>query len=158
MPGQTEYVIDASALIDLWRPKNYSRKVFPSLWRNFEELVASGRLTSVREARRELTRGASDKLADWVKRHSALFTDPGEEEVNLAVRITARFHGLVDPNKEEGQADPFLIAKAKLADSTVVTNEGKGGPSKPKIPFVCGELKVRCLDLVGMFEDLGWIF
>lgn len=158
MPGQTEYVIDASALIDLWRPKNYSRRVFPSLWRNFEELVASGRLMSVREARRELTRRASDQLADWVKQHSTLFTDPGEEEINLAVRTTARFPKLVDPYKEEGQADPFLIAKAKLAGSTVVTNEGKGGPNKPTIPYVCGELKILCLDLVGMFEDLGWSF
>jgi hypothetical protein len=157
MSDTSAYVIDMSALVQLWQPRYYKRNVFPGLWKNYDELVEAGRLVSVREVRLEVERG-NDDLVAWAKQHSHLFHAYTPEQYAIAGSIQNDFPGLVDVTKETPDADPFVIAKAKSEGATVVSCEGPGTPAKPSIPYVCRKLGVRHLDLVGMFEDLGWSF
>ena len=68
------YVFDTSPLSTLF--KNYYRKRFPSLWRNFDALVSAGGLVSTREAYREITDGPSAELREWGANNQALFSVP----------------------------------------------------------------------------------
>lgn len=54
-------------------------------------------------------------------------------------------------------ADPFLIAKAKIMDCTVVTEESFK-PTSAKIPNICKHFNVKCINLEGFMELEKWKF
>jgi len=54
-------------------------------------------------------------------------------------------------------ADPFLVAKAKALDGTVVTQE-EYKPNGVKIPNMCEYMNVRCTNLEGLMELEKWVF
>ena len=62
------YVFDTSSLIDLFN--NFYESSFPSLWRNFDQLVASQQIVSVREAANEIkSHYKEDRLTGWIKQN-----------------------------------------------------------------------------------------
>ena len=59
------YVIDTSSLQQLFRC--YSQERFPTLWQRFDELVAYGTITSIRQVMREIEqRNKKDGEVEWV--------------------------------------------------------------------------------------------
>lgn len=68
------YVFDNSPLSSLF--KNFYPKTFPTLWKNFDHLVAQGGIVSTREALREIEDGAPDDCIEWAKKNAALFATP----------------------------------------------------------------------------------
>ncbi len=77
----------------------------------------------------------------------------------LAIQEVMRdYRGLVNLNKNKGWADGFVIALAKCRGLTVVTEEGPGAREGPKIPFVCKQYRIPCINLAGMIEQEGWTF
>jgi len=55
------YCIDTSAIIDLWRRK-YAPDVFPSLWKNLENLISQGFLIAPRKVFEELEKQDDELL------------------------------------------------------------------------------------------------
>ncbi|MGZ8396116.1 MAG: DUF4411 family protein [Rhodoplanes sp.] len=68
------YIFDNSPLSVLFR--NYYPKRFPTLWKNFNSLVASGGIVSTREVHREIEGSALEGLRDWAKSYASLFPAP----------------------------------------------------------------------------------
>jgi hypothetical protein len=67
--------------------------------------------------------------------------------------------GLVDVERGRSQADPFVIATARLTGATVITQERpSGNPGRPKIPDVCHGEDIRSRTLLQMILELGWQF
>ncbi|MFH1068970.1 MAG: DUF4411 family protein, partial [Candidatus Glassbacteria bacterium] len=54
-------------------------------------------------------------------------------------------------------ADPFVIAKAKINNCIVVTNE-HFKPNAATIPNVCHHFRVKCMNLEAFMESEGWTF
>lgn len=54
-------------------------------------------------------------------------------------------------------ADPFVIAKAKVVEGIVVTQE-EYKPNAAKIPNICEELAVSCVNVEGFMEKEQWRF
>lgn len=151
------YSLDTSAVLDGWR-RYYPPDVFPPLWEKLEELIQTGHLRSPDEVREELEK-KDDEVWRWARNQSGLF-DPLDEELQVAtVEILAEFPRLVDTRRGRGQADPFVIAHARLNGHTLVTGERRPGTeAKPTIPYVCRHYKVRYLDLLGLMREKGWTF
>jgi len=142
------YCIDTSALIDLGRTR-YTREVFPSLWKEIEELVSKGELVAPREVLKELER-QNDELTRWAKKHRKMFVNLDPEQIKIVKEILRDFPGFVDEKKETEDADPFVIALAKARGSTVITSEkpadlAANPRAKPKIPNVCQHYQVKCV-------------
>ncbi|MHB1104681.1 MAG: DUF4411 family protein [Devosia sp.] len=57
------YVFDTSPLSALF--KNYYPRRFPTLWAQFDALVAGGQIVSTREVMREVDDGAVENLRTW---------------------------------------------------------------------------------------------
>ena len=55
------------------------------------------------------------------------------------------------------RADPFIIAKAKVLNGCVVTEERRK-PNAAKIPNVCEHFGVDYTNLQGFMEREGWRF
>lgn len=153
------YVIDTSVVSALH--KNYYREHFPTLWKNFDGLVASGQVTSTREAFRELEDFGGDSFA-WAKEHEHIFAVPDAAEGAQVVRIYAVEHFQANMEKQKllkggRNADPFLIARAAVTGATMWTME-QFKPNAAKIPNICAHFDIPCVDLRGFMAAEGWAF
>lgn len=158
---ETLYILDTNTLSQLFR--FYYHNNFPSLWKQFDQLVKDGRILSTREVLRELGDGKKAELAyKWAKVHENLFPDPGTEEVRFVSRIFGVRHFQQNLQSRKGKprtqvADPFVIAQAKRTGGTVVTEETKP-PNGARIPNICEHFEISCTNLQGLMDREDWIF
>ena len=113
-------------------------------------LVAEGGLYSIREVLRELERyNASEDIAEWVESNKRIFLMPTLDEIRIVTEImnNTDYRALVARKKirlGDPVADPFLIAASKSRNAQLVTQEKDEGI---RIPRVCRDLNVRCINL-----------
>ena len=163
------YLLDANTLIDAKRDYYPINRV-PEFW---EWLIFNGQKENIKipiEIYEEFSDtkdqdGNKDELAEWAEqpsvRNALLFNE--EAEQNLVARIT--YEGYVpSPTDDEiikiGR-DPFLISYA-LRDPEnrcIVTTENPK-PSKKganrKIPDVCNDLNILCINNFKMLKELNF--
>jgi hypothetical protein len=154
------YVLDTNVISSLH--KNYYRKRFVSLWKQFDQLVADGKITSTREAFRELQDGVPGADTEWAKDNAALFTSPDVKEAAFVAKIYSVSHFQSNIEKQKlirggRNADAFIVARAFAIGGTVVTME-RLKPNAVKIPNICEHFKIPYLDLEGFMEREGWVF
>lgn len=143
--------------------EGYYPSRFPSFWSRFNEAAEDGQIASVEEVRKELELGnTAQHIEDWIQSHKEFFRMPDENVLEVLPLIFSKrhFQSLVGPRQIlAGQpvADPFLIAAAKAANGCVVTEE-RHKPNSAKIPTVCDYFQVKCTNLEGMLDELGWEF
>lgn len=154
------YVFDSSALSALFR--NYYREVFRSLWLGFDRLVDNNQIISTREALREIEDGPLEELRDWAKTNQDIFATPVAAEGAFVSQIysVSHFQHNIEMRKllNGGKlADPFVIARAGVANAHVVTTE-KLKPGGAKIPNICEHFGIECLTLEKFMRAEGWSF
>src|SRR4051794_33026570 len=93
------YVFDNGPLSMLFR--NFFRSVFPTLWDNFDRLVAEGEIISVREVMREIEDGPLPSLTEWARARSDFFALPTPEEAAFITQIygVPHFHHNIEQQK-----------------------------------------------------------
>lgn len=154
------YVFDNGPLSMLF--KNYFRSVFPTLWGNFDDLIASGEIVSVREVAREIADSSIEVLRAWVADNSSVFAVPSPEEAVFITQIYSvkHFQHNIEQQKllKGGRmADPFVIAKAHIEGRTVVTTE-IFKPNGTKIPNICRHFGITCVSIQEFMEAQNWRF
>ena len=150
------YSIDTSALIYAWN-QPYKPVRFPAFWKRMEELIRAGELAASDEVRQELSR-KEDDLHKWVQQRSGLFVPLEEDIQQESERILARFDRLIDKDSPYTQADPFVIALAKVNECKVVTQEKYRLNDESKIPYVCRYYSIECIDLYAFVAEQDWVF
>lgn len=137
--------------------RRYPLDVFPGTWSALVGLFVLGELISTREVFSELE-DMDDAATKWAKDHRAIFL-PSDTSVAIeAASIVQKFETLVEIDAPRTQADPFVIALAKLRGATVVTEERRTGwgASRVKIPDVCGSLGLECISVLQLFRAQKW--
>jgi hypothetical protein len=108
------------------------------------------------EVLRELER-KDDGIHNWIKERENIIVAIDSEIQACVVRIMSRYGRLVDSKKNRSVGDPWVIALAQARGMTVVTGEkATGTVLKPKIPDVCKDLGVPCIEIVDFFRKQGW--
>jgi hypothetical protein len=153
------YVIDTSVVSALH--KNYFRSRFVTLWQRFDEMVEDGGFSSTREALRELE-DYGGAAYEWAANNAGLFVTPDAREGAFVAKIYAVPHFQANMERQKlirggRNADPFLIARAAVTGSTVLTME-KLKPNAAKIPNICQHFSIPCFDLEQFMEAEGWTF
>jgi len=156
-----KYVFDNNTLTAIFRHYYYDR--FPSFWDKFNYLVEKKDIISCREVRREIeSLNRDDNLEEWVKHNPHIFEDPSASELQFITTIYSVKH--FQQNLENKKllhggafADPFIIAKAKVNNATVVTQEHYKAHAS-KIPNICEHFSVDCIDLEGFLKRENWKF
>ena len=154
------YVFDTSAFSQLFR--SYYRSRFPSLWEQFEQLVADGQITSTREALRELEDRSIPGIPDWCADNPHIFPAPTAEEGAFVARIfaVAHFQQVIEQKKllKGGKnADPFLVARAGVLGASLVSMEEEK-PNSAKVPNICKHFGIPCLTVERFMEEEDWTF
>lgn len=140
-----------------WR-RLYPPEAFPSLWdSHLPGLIASGELRATQEVLIELKR-QDDEILQWARSQPGLFVEVDESLQTEVTSILKQFRNLVDADFGRSGADPFVIALARLNGCAVVTQEGPRSRINPRIPDVCGALKVPCIKILDVILAEGWRF
>jgi hypothetical protein len=154
------YVFDNSPLSVMFR--NYYRKPFKKLWELFDELTADEKVLSTREVLREIEDGPLENLREWALANRTIFATPTAAEGTFVGQIYAIPHFQQNIERKKihkggNIADPFIIARAAVTGSAVVTME-LHKPNGAKIPNICEHFDVKCLSLEEFMEEEGWEF
>jgi hypothetical protein len=149
------FSFDTSAILDAW-VRHYPPDVFPTIWSHMDDSAKSGEIVIVEEVFREL--GKKDDTAfKWVKAREAMIAPIDGEIQKHLTEIMSKYHRLVDSRKNRSGGDPWVIALARTRGLTVVTAEkGTGNLAKPKIPDVCNDLGITCIEVVEFFRRQKW--
>lgn len=152
------FCIDSSSLMTAMR-ETYPIATFPGLWKKMGESFKSGELISTIIVYDEIEHGG-DELAKWAEVYKAHFLKVEEELLQEVAIITTNFPTLIDHTNPREQADPYLIAMAKMTKGTVVTEERLVGENARiiKIPNVCKSLEISSIKLIQMIKVLNWKF
>lgn len=155
-----KYIFDSGPLINLFT--HYYPERFPSLWKDFNNLVNNGQLMSVREVSRELE-SYGDDLTKWTKGNKNLFSPPHIDELKIVLNIFEKKHFQQVVRQKEilyGKpvADPFVVARAKYIDAYVVTTEKYTDKNAAKLPNICNYLEVKHINLEQFMELENWTF
>ncbi len=161
------YVIDSSSLIELNR--RYPIDVFPTLWKNVETLISKGQLISHREVLKEISL-MDDSLKKWAKKQKKFFKKLDERQMEIVREILRKYPSLAKSDNETAAADPFVIALAvemgsapqktlfQTVKGRIIVTEEKLRGNKVKIPFVCKEYNIECINIIEMCRVEGWKF
>ncbi len=159
MTPQLKYSVDTSALID-GLERYYPEETFPALWKQVEHLVKGGRFLLSAEVWEE-AHARTSKAAEWCDRQgkNALTVPTDVGVVKEVQRILLAHPKLVKEGTGRNRADAFVIAVARLTGATVVTGEGSdGNQNRPKIPYICDQLGVKCIRFLELIRLEGWTF
>ena len=160
------YCIDTSSLIEM--KDRYPIDVFVDLLPKMESLIEDGRLIAPIEVKREIERG-DDELKRWIKGKRKLFVRPDMRQIKKVKQILKDYPFLAKSGEvAASNADPWLIALAIVRNEEeqeklfsdikhiVVTEESQIGPNK--IPAVCRNYNIECINLLEFFRRVGWKF
>lgn len=149
------FSLDTSGLLDAW-VRYYPPDVFPAIWNLMDGAARNGEIVVIDEVVREVER-KDDGLVQWIKDRPGMvipIDDPIQQHV---VEIMARYGRLVDTRKNRSGCDPWVIALARERHFTVVTAEKRTGTlARPKIPDVCEDLGIPCIETIDLFRRQGW--
>lgn len=153
--GAVSFCLDTSALIAAW-DERYPIDHFPRLWDHLRDAFRTGGAWVHESVVDELMK-RSTELAKWVKNYPEAII-PFDPEIQRRSRsLLQKYPRLVMEHKAAFAADPFIIATAMVHDLTIVTEEGRGSLSKPKIPDVCLAEGQSCIRLLEMIRSSAWV-
>lgn len=149
------FSLDTSGLLDAW-VRHYPPDVFPAIWSEMDISAKHGEIFAIEEVVRELEK-KDDGIHGWVKLREKMIVPIDAEIQKHVVEIMAKYGRLVDSKKSRSLGDPWVIALARARGLTVVTGEKPTGSlGKPKIPDVCKDLGIACVEIVEFFRKQGW--
>ena len=174
MPGNEnipamQYLLDTSTLSQAFGA--FNPVIFFSFWERFDALVQAGRVASVRLVRLELENSSKPAVSmspvHLENFNRNFFSDPTEREQQIvrdmindpAVSSAAnRWRSKLERGTED--ADPWLIARARasMLSITVVTEESQDTAKTDRLPAVCRQFGIDCINLDEMIFRLGWRF
>ena len=165
------YCLDANVFMAAWY-KSYPQHIFSSLWEQLAECRRNivlikpiyDEIEPISSADRKLPiekKQGKYPLRVWLEEHKFGATDINDETNALSLVLEREYEVKIE-SKGASQNDITLIAYAKIMDKTVVTFEGEQ-PQRPakkykyKIPLICREQGVPCIDFIGMLQDFNII-
>jgi predicted nucleic acid-binding protein len=143
-----KYLLDSNVFIEA-KNRYYAFDICPGFW-EWMDSVCGGDVWSIRNVRDELT-GGSDELAAWAKHRqdAAWFLKVDDEATqksfaDVAAEVAKGGYSQPAMAKFLGDADPWLIAKARVLGATIITHELPDMHSKRRVPIpnICVPFKV----------------
>lgn len=151
------YTLDTNILVGMVRI--YPRDLFPAMWSNIESAVAAGEACICEAILREVNRGGDD-LYTWANNLEGFVCRVTEAELAVVAEIAHAHPEWVQGQRNE--ADPFVIAHAKVEQSMIVTEEKRVGSNtvdkNQRIPNVADEHGVQAIKFFDYMREQGWKF
>ena len=154
------YVFDTSSFQQLF--VCYSHHRFPSVWKKFDNIVSSRRVTSIEQVFNEIeSRDKKNGELEWAQKHKELFPSLSHNDslfLNQIYSVPEYRHVVpTDQRDANTAADAFLIARAKAVDGMVITQERQRN-NRVTIPAICRYFGILCGTLDHLMQRENWTF
>ncbi len=158
----TPYLLDTNVFIEA-KNRYYSFAVCPGFWAWIEGAGPAQSIATIDQVRDEILRG-KDELAAWVKARRSVSwiletDDKPTQDVyrDVVAKVQAGPWTQAAKDKFLMGADPWLVAKAKVMGTAVVTHEGNDPRAKARVPLatVCKTEGVPFLITFDALEQFG---
>lgn len=160
MSSWKKYNVDACSLIEVAK-RRYPEKFFPKMKELIEQIAEEWRFfvfELIRDELKDVTE--TDYYKNIEEMALVKISDLTAEQflqVQEEVRaILQRHPQLFKPSDSTSGSDAWLIAVSKILWLAVITEESKN--SHIKIPAVCKDRGVECMNLFDLFEEEKWSF
>lgn len=157
-----KYCLDANVLIQAWQ-SYYAPELCPTYWETLDFLGGSGTIFLTETVFEEIER-VEDDLTKRIKESNIPILKI-DEKVALCLKeiysANPKHKFLVDSIRQRSIADPWVIAHAMKEEAVVVTKEEKltvESSKRIKIPNVCENMKIPCINDFQMIRELGLVF
>ncbi|VEG92080.1 Uncharacterised protein [Legionella spiritensis] len=122
-------------------------------------------VSSVIEVFKELQGiGKNEAAITWTNDNKEIFHKPTGAEATFMMELfrekNGHFQGMIEKTKQlKGGlcADPFLVAKAKINNLIIITEE-RNKPNSTKIPAICEYYSITCKNLEQFMIKENWMF
>ena len=151
-----KYIIDTNVLIDF--NDSLPMDVYITQWKMIGENIESGKIIICEAVFNEIKKSVELKL--WLEKYKKLIEPCYSDKVLIEAKVIINdYPKLIDINNPSDQSDPYIIALAKLNRFTVLTNEKYyEGSKKTKIPFICKEMLIKCINTHEFYKNESWKF
>ena len=151
-----KYIIDANILIDFndYLPMD----IYETQWKMIGDNIENGKIILCEAVFNEIKK--SVELKEWLSDFKSLVIPCYENNILVEAKVIVNeYPKLIEVNNPGEQSDPYVIALAKLKGFTVLTNEkySEGG-KKIKIPFICKEMSIKCINTHEFYRIENWKF
>lgn len=150
---ENKYIIDTSSILSQKDNEPHRRTINKTLWKHIDELIAEKRIVTCSEIIEEVN---EEELRKWFVALQGVILPIDDEVQENVKKVVTTNPQLIDFRQIKSSGDAFLIATAMKYGFIVITEENKTG--QKKIPFVCKNLNVPCVDILGLCEMEGWSF
>lgn len=148
------FCFDSSALIKL--KDEYPEDIFHNLWANIKLQLESGLFVLSYLVFIELRNGF-DNYSDFFHEYPSSIIEITDKIQQIAAEIINTHTSWIAPNSTKNSADPFVIATAQNLNAIVVTEESFN-LNRLKIPKICDELNIPCINLLEYFRRSNYSF
>lgn len=141
--NDSPYVVDASALINLYHNYPIQKITFEQVWQEIGKLFEEGKIISSSEIFEEIK---DEKLKEWIQQYKSSFIELDRNTQLKVTEILNKFPQMINiynPKKSSSNGDPFLIATAMIKNGIIVTDEGNGNN---KIPAICKCFEIKTIN------------
>lgn len=152
---QIVYSLDASSLIEAHH--SYPMEIFPSLWHELEKLIKSDGIKMPELVFDEVK---DEEIKKWceekeLKPYTRVTIDQIDQN-----KVQALIPKLVNPKTGESGGDPWVIALAQDFQNRIVVTQEKASRNedRSKIPNVCKDLGIECINLLELIKRENWSF
>ena len=151
--NSADYVIDTSSILSQKDDRRYRLNVWPTLWNKISDLVKEKRIITCSEIFEEVQ---DDLPQKWYNDLNGFVLPINNEIQKKVVEVVTSNPQMINFKQIKSSGDAFLIATAMEYNLTVITEENKD--SSKKIPQVCKNLNIPCIDILGLCVREGWHF
>lgn len=151
-----KYITDTDVLIGFY--DSLPMDIYKTQWNKIGDYIQNGQLLICEAVFNEIKKAEDFKL--WLTNYKGFLLKCYTEEVLVEAKVIInKYRKLIDINNQSDQSDPYIIALAKINDYTVLSNErySEGG-NKTKIPFVCKEMGIKCINTHDFYKQETWQF
>ena len=150
------YIVDTDVLLGFY--DSLPMNVYETQWKMLEQYINDGRIVICQAFFEEVKK--AEEFRNWLNKFKSLVVDCFQPKTLIEAKtIINNYPKLIDVSNPSDQADPYIIALAKINGYCVLTNEkyvenGK----KTRIPFICKQLDVEYKNTRDFYIEEGWKF
>lgn len=151
-----QYIVDTNVLIDFidFLPMD----IYETQWKMIGENIENGKIIICEAVFNEIKKSVELKL--WLEKYKSFIIPCYEDKILIEAKIIVNdYPNLIDVNNPSDQSDPYIIALAKLNKYTILSNEKYSeAAKKTRIPFICKNLKIDCVNTHEFYRKESWRF
>ena len=148
-----KYIMDTSSILSQKIGEVHYRKTYVTMWSNIEQCFKDEIIIICSEIAEEVQ---DKEISDWLISLPCKVIDIDYDIQKNVAKVLFSNPLLIDFKKKKSSGDAFLIATAMRYGLTVVTEENKD--SQKKIPYVCKNLGIDCININELCERENWVF